>query len=95
MSAKNFDVEYVAELARIKLTPDEIKVFESQLTLVLEHVAKLKEVDVSQVEPMAHSFPIYNVFREDEVREGLDREAALSNAPHQAQGLFIVAKVVE
>jgi aspartyl-tRNA(Asn)/glutamyl-tRNA(Gln) amidotransferase subunit C len=95
MSAKNFDVEYVAELARIKLTPDEIKIFESQLALVLEHVAKLKEVDLSQVEPMAHSFPIYNVFREDEVREGLDREAALSNAPHQAQGLFIVAKVVE
>jgi aspartyl-tRNA(Asn)/glutamyl-tRNA(Gln) amidotransferase subunit C len=95
MSAKNFDVEYVAELARIKLTPDEIKIFESQLALVLEHVAKLNEVDVSQVEPMAHSFPIYNVFREDEAREGLDHEAALSNAPHQAQGLFIVAKVVE
>jgi aspartyl-tRNA(Asn)/glutamyl-tRNA(Gln) amidotransferase subunit C len=95
MSAKKFDVEYVAELARIKLTPDEIKIFESQLALVLEHVAKLNEVDVSQVEPMAHSFPIYNVVREDEVREGLDREAALSNAPHQAQGLFIVAKVVE
>ena len=95
MSAKNFDVEYVAELARIKLTPDEIKIFESQLALVLEHVAKLNELDVSQVEPMAHSFPIYNVFREDEVREGLDHEAALSNAPHQAQGLFIVAKVVE
>jgi aspartyl-tRNA(Asn)/glutamyl-tRNA(Gln) amidotransferase subunit C len=95
MSAKNFDVEYVAELARIKLTPDEIKIFETQLAQVLEHVAKLNELDVSQVEPMAHSFPIYNVFREDEVREGLDREAALSNAPHQAQGLFIVAKVVE
>jgi aspartyl-tRNA(Asn)/glutamyl-tRNA(Gln) amidotransferase subunit C len=95
MSAKKFDIEYVAELARIKLTPDEIKIFESQLALVLEHVAKLNEVDISQVEPMAHSFPIYNVFREDEVREGLDHEAALSNAPHQAQGLFIVAKVVE
>ena len=95
MSFKNFDVEYVAELARIKLTPDEIKTFESQLGLVLEHVTKLNEVDVSQVEPMAHSFPIYNVFREDEVRESLDREAALANAPHQANGLFIVTKVVE
>jgi aspartyl-tRNA(Asn)/glutamyl-tRNA(Gln) amidotransferase subunit C len=92
---KNFDVEYVAELARIQLTPDEIKRFNSQLGLVLEHVAKLNAIDVSQVEPMAHSFPIYNVFREDEIRESLDREAALSNAPHQAQGLFIVTKVVE
>jgi len=44
---------------------------------------------------MAHSFQIYNVFREDEPREGLDREIALSNAPRQAQGLFIVTKVVE
>ncbi len=95
MSSKNFDVEYVADLARIKLAPAEIKTFESQLGHVLEHVAKLNEVDVSQVEPMAHSFPIYNVFREDQTRPSLDRQAALSNAPHQAQGLFIVTKVVE
>jgi aspartyl-tRNA(Asn)/glutamyl-tRNA(Gln) amidotransferase subunit C len=95
MSSENFDIEYVADLARIKLEPAEIKTFESQLGLVLEHVAKLNEVDVSQVEPMAHSFPIYNVFREDEIRPSLDRQAALSNAPQQAQGLFIVTKVVE
>jgi len=91
----DFDVEYVAELARIQLGPAEIKTFESQLGHVLEHVAKLNEVDVSQVEPMAHSFAIYNVFREDEIRPSLDRDAALSNAPHRAQGLFIVTKVVE
>jgi aspartyl-tRNA(Asn)/glutamyl-tRNA(Gln) amidotransferase subunit C len=95
MSAPDFDVEYVAELARIKLTPEEVETFRSQLGLVLEHVAKLNEVDVSQVEPMAHSFPVYNVFREDEPRASLDRELALSNAPRQAQGLFIVTKVVE
>ena len=95
MSSENFDVEYVADLARIKLEPAEIKTFESQLGHVLEHVAKLNEVDVSQVEPLAHSFPIYNVFREDELRPSLDRQAALSNAPQQAQGLFIVTKVVE
>ena len=95
MSEKDFDVEYLAELARIKLTPDEIKTFESQLGQVLEHVAKMNEVDVSQVEPAAHSFAIYNVFREDERRPSLAPEAALSNAPNQAQGLFIVTKVVE
>jgi aspartyl-tRNA(Asn)/glutamyl-tRNA(Gln) amidotransferase subunit C len=95
MSAKEFDVEYVADLARIKLSPEEVTTFQSQLSQVLEHVAKLNEVDVSQVEPMAHSFPIYNVFREDEVQGSLDREAALLNAPRQAQGLFIVTKVVE
>jgi aspartyl-tRNA(Asn)/glutamyl-tRNA(Gln) amidotransferase subunit C len=95
MSSKDFDVAYVAELARIKLTQDEIKTFESQLGQVLKHVAKLNELDVSKVEPMAHSFAIYNVFRADELRESLEREAALSNAPHEAQGLFIVTKVVE
>ena len=95
MSAPNFDVEYVAELARIKLTPVEIRTFRSQLEHVLEHVAKLHAVDVSQVEPTAHSFQIYNVFREDKPRESLNREVALSNAPRQAQGLFIVTKVVE
>ncbi|MBV8415128.1 MAG: Asp-tRNA(Asn)/Glu-tRNA(Gln) amidotransferase subunit GatC [Verrucomicrobia bacterium] len=95
MSAPDFNVEYVAELARIKLTPEEIETFRSQLGQVLDHVAKLNKVDVSDVEPMAHSFPVYNVFRADEPRESLDREAALSNAPRQAQGLFIVTKVVE
>jgi aspartyl-tRNA(Asn)/glutamyl-tRNA(Gln) amidotransferase subunit C len=95
MSSTNFDVQYVAELARIKLTPLEIKTFQSQLGQVLDHVEKLNAVDVSQVEPMAHSFEIYNVFREDETRESLAREIALSNAPRQAQGLFIVTKVVE
>ena len=95
MSSTNFDVQYVAELARIKLTPLEIKTFQSQLGHVLDHVEKLNAVDVSQVEPMAHSFQIYNVFRGDETRESLDREVALSNAPRQAQGLFIVTKVVE
>jgi aspartyl-tRNA(Asn)/glutamyl-tRNA(Gln) amidotransferase subunit C len=95
MSSTNFDVEYVAELARIKLTPAEIKTFQSQLGHVLEHVAKLNAVDLSQVEPMAHSFQIFNVFRKDETRESLNRELALANAPRQAQGLFIVTKVVE
>jgi aspartyl-tRNA(Asn)/glutamyl-tRNA(Gln) amidotransferase subunit C len=91
----NFDVKYVADLARIQLNPKEIETFQAQLSHVLEHVEKLNEVDVTEVEPMAHSFPIYNIFREDVVRAGLTRESALSNAPHQAQGLFVVTKVVE
>jgi aspartyl-tRNA(Asn)/glutamyl-tRNA(Gln) amidotransferase subunit C len=95
MKATKFDVRYMAELARLKLTAAEIATFESQLGHVLEHVEKLNQLDVSAVEPTAHSFPIYNIFREDKTRPGLDREAALANAPRQAQGLFIVTKVVE
>jgi len=95
MSSTKLQVEYVAELARIKLTPEEVRTFRSQLEIVLQHVERLNQVDVSHVEPMAHSFPIYNVFRNDELREGLDRETALANAPRRAQGLFMVTKVVE
>jgi len=95
MSSTKLEVEYVAELARIKLTPEEVNIFRSQLEIVLRHVDRLNQVDVSNVEPMAHSFPIYNVFRKDEPRPGLDKESALANAPCQAQGLFIVTKVVE
>ena len=95
MSATKFDVRYMAELARIKLDPAEITTFESQLGHVLEHVEKLNQLDVSGVEPTAHSFPIYNIFREDETGRSLDRETVLANAPRQAQGLFIVTKVVE
>ena len=65
MSAEDLDVEYVAELARLKLTAEEISTFRSQLGHVLEHVAKLSRLDVAGVEPTAHSFPLYNVFRAD------------------------------
>jgi aspartyl-tRNA(Asn)/glutamyl-tRNA(Gln) amidotransferase subunit C len=95
MSSTKFDVQYVAELARIKLTPEEINTFQSQLGHVLEHVEKLNQLDLTNVEPTAHSFPIYNVFRDDQEQPSLPRELALSNAPHQAHGLFIVTKVVE
>jgi aspartyl-tRNA(Asn)/glutamyl-tRNA(Gln) amidotransferase subunit C len=95
MSSTKLEVEYVAELARIKLTPEEVSTFRTQLEIVLQHVERLNQVDVSNVEPMAHSFPIYNVFRSDEPQESLDRQAALANAPRQTQGLFLVTKVVE
>jgi aspartyl-tRNA(Asn)/glutamyl-tRNA(Gln) amidotransferase subunit C len=95
MSSTKLEVEYVAELARIKLTPEEVNTFRTQLEIVLQHVERLNQVDVSNVEPTAHSFPIYNVFRSDEPQESLDRQAALANAPRQAQGLFLVTKVVE
>ena len=95
MSSTKLEVEYVAEFARIKLTPEEVNTFRTQLEIVLQHVERLNQVDVSNVEPTAHSFPIYNVFRSDEPQESLDRQAALANAPRQAQGLFLVTKVVE
>lgn len=91
----DFDVAYVARLARINLTDAEAKVFQKQLSDVLKYVEKLHQADVSHVEAAAHALPIDNVFREDVPRDWFTAEEALSNAPRQATGLFIVPKVVE
>ena len=91
----DLDVAYVAQLARLKLTPEEIELFQKQLGDILKYADKLKEVDVSQVEAAAHAIPIFNVFREDAPRDWFTSEEALSNAPRKANDLFIVPKVVE
>jgi len=91
----DLDVAYIAGLARLNLTDAETELFQKQLGDVLKYAEKLTEVDVSHVEPAAHALPIFNVFREDTPRDWFTAEQALSNAPRQANGLFIVTKVVE
>ena len=95
MAATALDVKYVAHLARLALTPAEEANFGSQLDQVLGYIEKLKELDVSGIEPTAHAVPLVNVFRPDEVRPGLSPVEALRNAPAQANGLFQVPKIVE
>ena len=89
------DIKYVAHLARLSLTPEEEQKLGAQLSHILSYVEKLKEVDVSGIEPTAHAFPLINVTRTDEVRPSMNHEDALRNAPAQANGLFIVPKIVE
>jgi aspartyl-tRNA(Asn)/glutamyl-tRNA(Gln) amidotransferase subunit C len=91
----DFDVNYVANLARLGLTPEEIKTFGAQLEHVLGYIEKLRQVDVSQVEPTAHAVPMVNVTRLDEVQPSLSTDEALRNAPARANGLFVVPKIVE
>jgi aspartyl-tRNA(Asn)/glutamyl-tRNA(Gln) amidotransferase subunit C len=95
MPAPAMDIQYIAHLARLELTPEEQRRFAAQLGQVLEHIEKLKQLDVSNVEPTAHAAPLTNVMRPDEARPGLAHEEALRNAPLQANGLFIVPKIVE
>ncbi|MEO8207067.1 MAG: Asp-tRNA(Asn)/Glu-tRNA(Gln) amidotransferase subunit GatC [Chthoniobacterales bacterium] len=95
MSDKSIDVRYVAELARIALTDDEVTQFQPQLESILKYVEQLSEVNVDNVIATAHTTPVFNVFREDATRESLTKEAALANAPIAANGLIIVTKVVE
>lgn len=95
MAAAEIDVKYVAHLARLHLTPEEEKKFGEQLSHVLGYVEKLKELDVTGVEPTAHAIPLVNVTRADEVRPSLPPEEALRNAPATVNGLFMVPKIVE
>jgi aspartyl-tRNA(Asn)/glutamyl-tRNA(Gln) amidotransferase subunit C len=95
MASAEIDVKYVAHLARLALTPDEEKQLGAQLGSILGYIEKLRELDVTGVEPTAHAVPMVNVTRTDEIRESLSHEDALRNAPRQANGLFIVPKIVE
>ena len=95
MSAAEFDVKYVAHLARLQLTPDEEKKLGAQLGGILGYIEKLKELDVANVEPTAHAVPLVNVTRPDEIHPSLPHDEALRNAPAPANGLFMVPKIVE
>ena len=95
MPGTDINLRYVAHLARLALTPEEEQRIGAQLGSILGYIEKLKQVDVSNVEPTAHAFPMVNVTRLDEVRPSLPHEDALRNAPAQASGLFIVPKIVE
>ena len=95
MSNNDFDIKYVANLARIKLTSDQEDRLGSQLGDILGYVKKLEELDVSNVEPMAHAVPLHNVMRADQVQPSITNEEAMANAPKKANGLFVVPKIVE
>ncbi|RFC50993.1 MAG: aspartyl-tRNA(Asn)/glutamyl-tRNA(Gln) amidotransferase subunit C [Verrucomicrobia bacterium] len=94
-SAPDLDLEHVAKLARLALTPAEKEQFSQQLGDVLQHIEQLAKVDVTGIEPTAHAFPVVNVWAEDVARPGLPVEVALRNAPAQRDHLIVVPKVVE
>jgi aspartyl-tRNA(Asn)/glutamyl-tRNA(Gln) amidotransferase subunit C len=89
------DIDYVANLARIALTPAEKELFGGQLGQILTYIEKLNTVDVSSVEPTAHAFPVTNVWAEDKVEKPFPVEVALKNAPASRQNMVVVPKVVE
>lgn len=91
----DFNIQYVARLARIALSSEEEARLGAQLGNILGYIEKLKEVDVTGVEPTAHAFPLVNVVRSDEIQPSLPHEEALRNAPSRASGLFVVPKIVE
>jgi aspartyl-tRNA(Asn)/glutamyl-tRNA(Gln) amidotransferase subunit C len=98
MALSEKEVRYVAELAHLKLTDDEVREFLPQLDSVLEYVVKLNELDIKDVEPMAQVLAEGSAdfaLRPDVPRKTFTPEEALSNAPERGDGLFKVPRVIE
>ena len=95
MAAAEIDIKYVAHLARLALAPEEERKLSAQIGNILGYIEKLRELEVTSVEPTAHAVPMVNVTRADEIHPSLPHAEALRNAPAKANGLFIVPKIVE
>ena len=89
------DVPYLARLARLEITPEEAELFGGQLGRILDHVEQMNRLDISGIEPTAHAITVFDVIREDAVTQSLPKEVILANAPHNANGLFVVPKVLD
>jgi aspartyl-tRNA(Asn)/glutamyl-tRNA(Gln) amidotransferase subunit C len=89
------DIDRVAELARIELTPAEKERAQSELANIVAYMGQLNEVDTSGVEPLHHVLDLRNVLREDEPRLSLPVEEALANAPVRKGDYFLVPRVIE
>jgi aspartyl-tRNA(Asn)/glutamyl-tRNA(Gln) amidotransferase subunit C len=96
MSATNeFNIDYVAKLARLELSEAEKQRFSEQLGKVLDYFQMLRGVNTEGVEPMAHAVPLYDVMREDRAGATLTVPQALRNAPKSAEDQILVPRVVE
>jgi aspartyl-tRNA(Asn)/glutamyl-tRNA(Gln) amidotransferase subunit C len=87
-------VRDVAKLARLALDDAQLAKFGSQLEPILNYVAQIGEIDVTNVEPMAHALPISNVLRDDVIGPSLPVDQVLQNAPDTDGPFFKVPKVI-
>lgn len=88
-------IEYVGILAKLELDEQEKEQAKKDMESMLDYIDKLNELDTAGVEPMSHVFPVNNVFREDVVTNGDDRDSILKNAPEEKNRMFNVPKTFE
>ena len=93
--AKEFDIDALAMLAKIRLAPDEKAGLSADLEKILRYVAELRALDVTNVEPTTHALKMENVFRKDEAKPCSVRDQVLNHAPKREGSFFKVPKVVE
>lgn len=85
-------IDYIGILAKLELSDDEKEQAKKDMSNMLEYVSKLDELDTENIVAMSHAFSVNNVFREDVVTNGDDRENLLANAPEQKDGCYKVPK---
>ena len=94
MALSEKDVQYVAKLARLEVTDQEVAKYTQQLANILGYVEQLNKLDTSSVEPLTHPLDVKNVFRPDELKLSLTQTEVLSNGPEVQSGHFKVPKIM-
>lgn len=88
-------IEYVGILAKLELSGEEKENAKKDMSEMLDYIDMLNELDTDGVEPMSHVFPVSNVFREDVVTNGSDKENMLAGAPESEDGCYKVPRTFE
>lgn len=88
-------IDYVGILAKLELSSAEKEEAKSDMGRMLDYIDKLGELNTDNIEPMSHVFPVKNVWREDVVTNGDDRDNIISNAPGEKDGMFEVPKTFD
>ena len=94
MNISKEEVAKVAHLARLDLSEQEVEAITGQLDRILGYVAKLNEIDTTDVMPTTHALAVHNAFRDDVVHPSLPRQEALANGPRQNGEAFVVPRVI-
>ena len=95
MTITDETIEYVGILAKLELSDEEKEQAKKDMGDMLAYVGKLNELDTDHVEPMSHTFDVHNVFREDVVTNGDDRDQMLLNAPERNEDCYKVPKTFD
>jgi len=95
MTIDKENVDKIAHLARLELSPEETNEMIADMSKILDFMAKLNEIDTSGVEPLVYMTNEVNVLREDVVKHEVTHAEALQNAPKHDEDYFLVAKVIE
>ncbi len=89
------DIAHVARLARLDLSDEELEAYKSQLSVILDHAARVQSLDADPNPENAHPLGLSNIFRDDVVLPSLDRDEVLASAPETADGYFVVPPAME